>query len=195
MAWINITRNLVGYEESVIGYLIAQNILWAIIQQSTTSAGLRRHLDASAGAVWYTEFVPLPSATSYRIYGAIEDTENNRLYISNGDTGEIYYNITGNPADPWATLLNRTYGGFTGEDAKIRQLIYYNRNVYVAHRGGVSVLDYNGDSSEWTVIGDFNTGLEGIGECFGFTILNNELYVTVAFESLGAVYKLSLIHI
>ncbi|KKK67569.1 hypothetical protein LCGC14_2952760, partial [marine sediment metagenome] len=140
---------------------------------------------------WEDSYTTLPSSTEYNIQNSVEDTENSRLFISNFATGEVFYNITGDPSDGWSTILSKQYGDYNGAQAKIRQLVYYNKHVYIAHKGGVSVLDYSGDNSTWELVGDFTEGFDGVGECYGFYILNNELYVTIAFGDLGVVYKYS----
>jgi hypothetical protein len=190
MSWLNITRNLDGYGETAVGWLQAQDDLWVI---TTIGSGARlRKATAAVGSpayVWEDSYTDLPASIGYSIQNSVEDTENSRLFISNFTTGEVYYNITGDPSDGWGTILSKQYGEYNGEYAKIRQLAYYNKQVYIAHKGGVSVLNYSGDDSTWTLVGDFTEGFDGIGECYGFYVLNNELYITVAFGDLGVIYK------
>lgn len=192
MSWINITRNLDGYGEAAAGWLQTQDDLW-VITTIGSEARLRKASAAvgSPAYVWEDSYTNLPAATSYNIQNSVEDVENSLLFISNFASGEIYYNATGNPSDAWSTISSKQYGDYNGEYAKIRQLAYYNKHVYIAHKGGVSVLDYGGDASTWSLVGDFTEGFDGVGECYGFYTLNNELYVTVAFGDLGVVYKYS----
>ena len=190
MAWFNITRNLDGLGEEAVGWLSAQNDLWII---TSIDEELRlRKANAAVGYpsnTWQSSYTNLPLSISYDIQSSAEDTENSRLFISNKATGEIYYNDSGDPNDAWGVLINVEYGDYLKEAAKIGQLVYYNKQVFIAHKGGVSVLDYNGRDSTWIVVGDFTQGFDGVGECSGFYVLNNELYVTVAFGNLGVVYK------
>ena len=193
MSWLNITRNIEDYSEEAIGWLKTQNNLW-VVTTSGSAARLRKAELAQGGSapVWGTSYTGLPGIVSlyeYAITGFAEDTENNRLYIANSSTGQIFYNITGDPRDDWGVILSTQYGEYTDANAHIKELIFYNNQVFIAHKGGVSVLDYSGDSSTWQIAGDFTGGFEGVGQCTGFHILNNELHVTVAFGDLGVVYK------
>lgn len=190
MSWLNITRNIEDYGEEVVGWLKAQDDLWAVTTISG-SARLRKAELAQGGAspVWSTGYTGLPMISTYGITGFAEDIENTRLYIANGSTGQIFYNITGDPQDDWSTILSTRYGEYAGAAADVKELIFYNRQIYAAHKGGVSVLDYDSDNSTWTVVGDFTTGFDGVGQCTGFYVLNNELHVAVTFGNLGAVYK------
>jgi len=190
MVWRNITRNLDGYGETAVGWLQAQNELW-VITTIGSEARLRK-VTAAAGSpayTWEDSYTNLPASIEYNIQNGVEDTENSHLFISNFATGEVYYNFTGDPSDGWSTISSKQYGDYNGEYAKIHQLVYYNKQVFIAHKGGVSVLNYSGDGSTWALVGDFTEGFDGVGECYGFHILNNELYVTVAFGDLGVVYK------
>ncbi|KKM82715.1 hypothetical protein LCGC14_1316740 [marine sediment metagenome] len=191
MSWLNITRNIEDYGEETIGWLAVQNDLWAITTSGSapdTVARLRKKINADGSSqAWNDTHIGLPTAASYDITGFAEDTEYNRLYIANGATGEVFYNITGDPQDDWDKLLDKTYGKFQGVEGNIKDLIFYNKKVYLAHKGGVSVM--NPLTREWSVVGDFTEGFEGAGQCNGFHVLNNELYVAVAFGNLGAVFK------
>ncbi len=187
MSWLNITRNIEDVGEEAIGWLVVQNDLWAITTVGT-SARLRKKLNADGSSqAWTSTYTGLPIAAEYNITGFAEDIEENRLYIANGATGEIFYNITGDPLDDWDKLLNKTYGDFQGADGNIKDLIYYNKQVYLAHKGGVSVID--AQNNTWTLAGNFTEGFDGVGQCSNFYVLNNELYVTVAFGDLGVIFK------
>ena len=192
MSWLNITRNLDGYGEEAVGWLQAQSGLWVIT--TIGSAARLRKATVAAGSpsyTWEDSYTSLPPSTEYSIQNGVEDVENSLLFISNFAAGEIFYSATGDPSDEWSTISSKQYGDYNGEYAKIRQLAYYNKHVYIAHKGGVSVLNYSGDNSTWELVGNFTEGFDGIGECYGFYILNNELYVTIAFGDLGVVYKYS----
>ena len=190
MSWFNITRNLDGYGEVAIGWLPTQDDLWVIVSFGNTIR--LRKANAAVGYpsnTWEALYTDLPMSISYDIQSSVEDIENSHLFISNTATGEIYYNHSGDPGDFWEAMINKQYGEYYGANAKIRQLAYYNKQVFIAHKGGVSVLNYAGNGSTWTLVGDFTEGFDGVGECYGFHVLNNELYVTVAFGNLGVVYK------
>lgn len=191
MSWLNITRNIEGYGEEAIGWLVVQNDLWTITSSGTdpnTVVRLRKKINADGSSqAWTSSYAGLPSAVEYDITGFAEDTEYNRLYIANSATGEVFYNITGDPQDDWDKLLHKTYGEFQGADGNIKDLIFYNKKVYLAHKGGVSAM--NSAIRQWAVVGDFTTGFEGVGQCNSFYVLNGELYVTVSFGDLGAVFK------
>lgn len=200
MSWLNITRNIGDYGEEAIGWFATNNDLWAITVSGsaapsgstfpggTAAARLRRKSPADGSSQgWHASYVGLPIADYYHITGYAADTEYDRLYIANNATGEVFYNITGDPQDDWDRILNKTYGEFYGVAGNIRDLIYYNKQVYLAHKGGVSVM--NPATRTWTLVGDFSTGFDGVGQCNNFTVFSNELYVSVSFGDLGAVFK------
>jgi len=199
MSWLNITRNVEDYNEECIGWLAANNNLWAITASGSAapsgstvpdaaSVRLRKKLPADGSSQgWNASYTGLPVATSYNITGFAADTEYDRLYIANNATGEVFYNITGDPQDDWDKILSKAYGTFQGVEGNIRDLKYYNKKVFLAHKGGVSAMDPL--TRTWTLVGDFATGFDGIGQCNNFYVLNNELYVSVSFGDLGAVFK------
>lgn len=191
MGWLNVTRNINTLNEEIIGWLAVKNDLWAITFYSASgSARLRKKLTASGdpSPAWASDHTSLPASISYDITGFAEDTENNKLYIANGASGDVFFNVAGDPAEDWGKLLDRTYGNYVGAEGNIKDLIFYNSNVYLAHKGGVS--SYNYDTAKWELVGDFTKGFNGVGQCNNFYILNHELYVTVGYGDLGgAVYK------
>lgn len=204
MAWFNISRKLsTTYGEYAIGWVQFNNNLWVITNDLYTNTGIRmRKASAAEGEpydAWGSSYLSLPKSVNYDIQNSVEDLENNRLFIANSANGEIYFNDyteedleTDLKYTAWQTISNKTYGEYTGEEAQIQQLVYYNKQIYIAHKGGVSVLDYKNVNSTWRVVGDFTKGFDGVGECRGFYVLNNELYVSVAFGDLGAIYKYNM---
>lgn len=197
MGWVNITRNVGDLGESVIGWLAAQNHLWVITEPSSGRARLREAelAQSDPAPAWSMSFIELPPATEYGIVGSVENLVTGNLFIANGPTGQVFYNNTGDPNnDSWSTISSRQYGDYSDETANIQDIICYNGQIFMAHKGGVSVLEYGAgsmdDTATWEVIGDFTTNeFTGVGQCNGLQIFRGELYVTVAFAGLGAVYK------
>jgi len=188
MSWTNISRNISTDGGNAVGFLIFQSHLYSIVNPGTSPYILRKHLDPKDALNLWDTPVALPYAPSYNITGYAEDVSNNLLYISNAATGQIYTINTLDGTGIWG-VAKVTLGGYVGVDAQIKQLIYYNNNVYLAHRGGVSVFNHTTNSCSWDLVGDFKTGFNGVGDCYGFAVLNHELYVTVSFGDISSVYK------
>ncbi len=191
MPWLNIRQNLSG---NVKRFFSHGGNFYAIVEPDAGGTWLIYKLDAArAGASWATDTLYLAVApdNEYEITGAVENSANGFMFVANTTHGEIYINRTnGNFTDSanWITTTG-PFAGYTSSDAKLKDLIYYNKKVYVAHRGGVSFYNSEQNVNEWQQVADFTQGFDGIGQCSGMYVLDGVLYVVVSFDTFYAIYK------
>ena len=189
MPWLNIRQNLTGEVKRFFSF---SGNLYAIVDPGSSTYRIFKLDAARAGASWATDTLWLAVApnSEYNITGAVEDLSNNYMYVANAAHGEVYINRSKNFVNVanWETTTG-PFAGYIGTQAILRELVYYNRRVYLAHRGGVSYYNAEQDVDEWQLVANFTENPEGIGECSGMTVLEGVLYVIVSFDTLYAVYK------
>ena len=190
MPWKNIQRNLTtGKTIALVGNTNTSGSLYAIVNNGNASpAQFWRMMGAASGGIWGKVSPNLPdNAQDIIVSGFAHDPDNNKIYVVNSKLGKVYiYNIA---ANTWATDTNLSWNDHTGINARLRQIVYNDHKLYLAHLGGVSSLStsISGTPPTWTLAAQFISAQYGDGECTGLTVQNNSVYVTV--ENYTAVYK------
>lgn len=191
MPWLNIRQNLSGTPKR---YFSHGGNLYVIVEPDAGGTYQIYKLDAArAGSSWATDVLYLAVAPNneYDITGAIENPSNGYMFVANAAHGEVYINRTNGDFTDTSNWLTTTgpFAGYIDSNAKLGELVYYNRKVYVAHRGGVSFFNSEQNVNEWQQVADFTEGFEGIGEVTGMHVLDGVLYAIVSFDTLYAVFQ------
>jgi hypothetical protein len=190
MPWLNIRQNLPGTAKWYFSY---KSELYVIVEPTAGGTWQIYKLDAArAGSSWAIDTLYLTVAPNdnYIITGAIENPSNEYMFVTNAASGEVYINPTGDfsSISNWISTPG-PFAGYVDAEAQLGELVYYNRKVYLAHRGGVSTFNSEQNINQWEQVADFTTGFEGIGQCTGMHVLNGVLYVIVSFDTLYAIYQ------
>ena len=195
--WLDINRNL-PFNIGVSVYLFTLDrtlyTLVRIVNGVPSVLHIYQHLGSDPPVVdelWdaVENFPPIAQGFQYDLKGWTEDSAKVYVYIVERSTGTIFRNTTSGVIDQDWDYITGPFGSpnITGNNANLWDVIFFQDKLHVSHRGGVA--RYDESTGEWTSIGLWIEGSNGIGDVKALKVFQNELYATVTFKDIGIVYK------